>query len=136
MVSGFWHLLLFVWDSGDVSGAFDLSLLVPVFLFCLLVLPLCRLWWVYDHTESVLLAVVIHASITGIVAMIVIPLDATGWPLDLVVPRVCGGSVACGHRPQHHPCSKASATTVAAKPSHSRRGSTVCTVEAANSPST
>ena len=83
MVWGFWHLLLFVWDSGDASGAFDLSLLVPAFLFCLLVLPLCRLLmvWVYDHTESVLLAVVMHASITGIVAMIVIPLDASGWPL-------------------------------------------------------
>ena len=37
--------------------------------------------WVYDHTESVLLVVVMHASITGIVAMIVIPLDASGWPL-------------------------------------------------------
>lgn len=71
-----------MWDSGDASGAFDLSLLVPAFLFCLLVLPLCRLLmvWVYDHTESVLLAVVMHASITGIVAMIVIPLDASGWP--------------------------------------------------------
>ena len=37
--------------------------------------------WVYDHTESVLLAVVMHASITGTVAIIVIPLDASGWPL-------------------------------------------------------
>jgi hypothetical protein len=83
IVWGFWHLLLFVWDSGDASGAFDLSLLVPAFLFCLVVLPLCRLLIVavYDKTESMLLAVVMHASVTGIVAMILIPLDASGWPL-------------------------------------------------------
>jgi hypothetical protein len=72
----------------------NLSLLVPAFLYCLVVLPLCRLLivWVYDHTETVLLAVVMHASITGIVAMIVIPLDARGWPLTwryLVLRRPC-----------------------------------------------
>jgi membrane protease YdiL (CAAX protease family) len=83
LVWGIWHLLLFVWDSGDESGAFDLSLLVPAFLFCLLVLPLARVLMVkvYEHTESVLVAAVMHASVTGVVAMILIPLDAKGWPL-------------------------------------------------------
>lgn len=83
LVWGIWHLLLFVWDSGNEFGGFDLSLLLPAFLFCLMVLPLARVLMVkvYEHTESVLVAAVMHASVTGVVAMIVIPLDAKGWPL-------------------------------------------------------
>lgn len=83
VVWGIWHLLLFVWGSGDESGAFDLSLLLPAFLFCLLVGPIARVLMVkvYEHTESVLVAAVMHASLTGVVAMILIPLDAKGWPL-------------------------------------------------------
>lgn len=80
---GVWHLPLFILNSGDSSGALDLSLFVPALVFCLVLLPVFRVLmvWIYDHTTSVFLAIVMHASLTGGVALILIPLDAEGWPL-------------------------------------------------------
>jgi membrane protease YdiL (CAAX protease family) len=83
LVWGVWHLLLMLLNSGDSSGGLDLALFMPSLVFCLVVLPTCRvlMTWLYSHTRSVVLAVVMHASLTGGVAMILIPLDGKAWPL-------------------------------------------------------
>lgn len=80
---GLWHLPLFVVTSGDASGALDPSLLVPSIVFCLVVLPVARVLmvWAFDRTDSVLLSILMHASLTGVVASTIIPLDTAAVPL-------------------------------------------------------
>lgn len=82
---GIWHLPVFVLNSGDTTGALDLSLFVLSIVFCLVVLPVVRVLmvWVYDRTESVLLSILMHASLTGGVALIIIPLAAGALPTTL-----------------------------------------------------
>ncbi|MBN1120780.1 MAG: CPBP family intramembrane metalloprotease [Anaerolineae bacterium] len=79
---GVWHLLLFVWTSGTPSGALSLSLFLPALIFCLGVLPAYRVLmvWVTDHTASLLVAILMHAGLTGGVALVIMP-AATGTPL-------------------------------------------------------
>jgi membrane protease YdiL (CAAX protease family) len=61
---GAWHLLVGLWASGTVSGAFSVAsyLLDP-----LMVLPVFRMVmvWVYDRTGSLLLGILMHASLTA-----------------------------------------------------------------------
>ena len=80
---GAWHLLLFFWTSGGFSGALSLSLFVPAILFCEGVAPAFRVLmvWVYDRTASVLVAMLMHGSLSGGVAMMLIPLTIVGVPL-------------------------------------------------------
>jgi uncharacterized protein len=79
---GLWHLPIFVYNSGDARGALDRSMFALSIVFCLVVLPVVRVLmvWAYDRTESVLLSVLMHASLTGGVAMIIIPLAAGALP--------------------------------------------------------
>ena len=59
-----WHLLFAYWLSGLVSGPLSLaSYLLDPFLF--LVLFRVLMVWVYDHTESLLVAMLMHMSLTG-----------------------------------------------------------------------
>ena len=78
---GVWHFLTNCWVSGDVSGALSLPLFLPATLFAVAVLPAYRVLmvWVYDHIESLPVAMLMHASLTGS-WLIVMPLAISGRP--------------------------------------------------------
>ena len=70
-----WHLLVYLWGSGDPTGAFSFAIFLPEFVFLIGVLPVYRVLmvWVYDHTESVLVALLMHASLTACTTAILVP---------------------------------------------------------------
>jgi uncharacterized protein len=80
-----WHVLPGWWASGTVSGRLSLaSYLVDPFLFLLAFRVL--MVWVYDQTESLLLAMLMHGGLT-FSARALVPAGMTGVPLltfDLV----------------------------------------------------
>lgn len=80
---GAWHFLVAFWGSGSSSGAFSLPLFLPQFLFYVGVLPAYRVLmvWVYDRTGSLIVAMLMHASLTGSVLFILMPLAISGVPL-------------------------------------------------------
>jgi CAAX protease family protein len=82
---GAWHLLVYVWTSGMVSGALALAgYLFDAFLFLTVFRVL--MVWVYDRTGSLLVAMFMHGSLTAS-ARILMPPGIAGVPLltfDLV----------------------------------------------------
>ena len=66
---GAWDFLVeLTWDSGTSPGAFSLDLsdpLLPAFLWAVAVLPVYRVLmvWLYDRTESLLLATLMNVSL-------------------------------------------------------------------------
>jgi len=70
-----WHFLPTFWGSGDSSGALDLLLFLPPCLFYIGVLPAYRVLmvWVYDRTKSLLVAMLMHASLTASTLFILSP---------------------------------------------------------------
>ena len=80
---GAWHSFLAFWGSGASSGGISLALLLPELLYYVAVLPVYRVLmvWVYDHTGSLLVAMLMHASLTASVPMILMPLAVSGMPL-------------------------------------------------------
>ncbi len=67
---GAWHILTNgVWASGPTSGTLSPALFLPVYLFTFLIgqLPAFRVLmvWVYDRTGSLLVAMLMHASLTA-----------------------------------------------------------------------
>jgi membrane protease YdiL (CAAX protease family) len=74
-----WHFLVYFWGSGDAAGAFSLALFLPEFVFLVAVAPVYRVLmvWVYDRTESLLVAMLMHAGLTASTTFILVPL-ATG----------------------------------------------------------
>jgi len=105
---GAWHYLVAFWGSGDSSGAFSLLLFLPQFLFYVAVLPVYRVLmvWVYDRTGSLLVAMLMHASLTGGVLFIFMPLAISGVPLMTWYLALAGalwvvvGAVAVANRGQ------------------------------------
>lgn len=79
---GAWHFLVNIWGSGTSSGTFSLLLFLPQFLFYVGVLPAYRVLmvWVYDRTGSLLVAMLMHASLTASLPLILLP-PARGVPL-------------------------------------------------------
>jgi membrane protease YdiL (CAAX protease family) len=77
---GAWHLLVNFWSSGSPSGALSLELLLHSVIFSLGILPAYRLLmvWVYDRTESLFMAILMHASLTAS-NIILVPLTVTGF---------------------------------------------------------
>jgi membrane protease YdiL (CAAX protease family) len=69
VVWGFWHFLGNVMAAETVSGTLSLSVYLPLILFELLVGSLVAfrmlMVWVYDHTGSLLVAVLMHVSYTA-----------------------------------------------------------------------
>ncbi|MCC6457402.1 MAG: CPBP family intramembrane metalloprotease [Caldilineaceae bacterium] len=63
LIWGAWHFLLF-WESDSFSGAFPLALLL-VRLFAWLPAYRVLMVWVYDHTESLLVAMLMHTSLVA-----------------------------------------------------------------------
>jgi CAAX protease family protein len=72
---GAWHFPLF--SGGDLSGALPLALFLPVQLFSLLAAYRVLMVWVYDRTGSLLVAMLMHASLNAS-TLILQPLDVTG----------------------------------------------------------
>jgi uncharacterized protein len=64
---GAWHYLVALWGSGTPSGALSLAVFLPAVLFYVASLPAYRVLmvWVYDRTESLLVAMLMHASFSA-----------------------------------------------------------------------
>jgi hypothetical protein len=79
---GAWHFLITFWLSGSPSGALSLLLFLPSVLSSVGVLPAYRVLmvWVYDRTGSLLVAMLMHASLIFSTLFVLVPL-ATGVPL-------------------------------------------------------
>lgn len=60
---GLWHMPSQFWASGDASGALRLNFFLGETVFAMAVLPAYRLLmvWVYDHAQSLLVALLMHA---------------------------------------------------------------------------
>lgn len=63
VVWGAWHFLLF-WEADTFSGALPLALLLAR-LFAWLPAYRVLMVWVYDHTESLLVAILMHTSLVA-----------------------------------------------------------------------
>jgi membrane protease YdiL (CAAX protease family) len=77
---GAWHFLVNVWVSGTYCGALSLALFLPLYFFsgvAQLTAYRVLLVWVYDRTGSLLVATLMHASLTASTIFIFVPL-ATG----------------------------------------------------------
>jgi uncharacterized protein len=61
---GAYHFSVIYW-SGNPTGALALGLLLPAQLFAWLPPFRVLMVWVYDHTSSLLLAMLMHASATA-----------------------------------------------------------------------
>jgi len=72
------HLPVYYWASADLSGAL---LLAVVAANVLAWFPPYRVLmvWIYDRTESLLLAMLMHGSATG--SLVIFASLAPGWPL-------------------------------------------------------
>ncbi len=72
---GAWHYIAAFWSSGDAAGAWVPALLAAQMLFYAAVLPPFRMLmvWVYSHTESLPLAMLMHATLTGGVLFVFMP---------------------------------------------------------------
>lgn len=95
---GVWHILIAFWSSGSLAGDDSLTIFVAGFLaFYLGALPAYRvlLVWVYDHTQSLPVAMLMHASLSAS-TLILQPLG-TGLPYltwNIVLAVVLWGVVA------------------------------------------
>jgi CAAX protease family protein len=84
---GAWHFPLF--SGGDVSGALSLALFLPVQLFTFLPAYRVLMVWVYDRTESLLVATLMHASLTASTIFIFTPV-ATGASFLIYTSALAG----------------------------------------------
>jgi uncharacterized protein len=75
---GAWHFLMF-WEPGSFSGALPLAVLL-VRLFSWLPAYRVLMVWVYDRTGSLLVAMLMHGSLTA-TQLILMPLPASGMSL-------------------------------------------------------
>ena len=75
-----WHVLAVVWGIGSSSGALPLALFVPLDLFSFLPAFRVVMVLVYDRTGSLLVAMLMHASLTTSV-LIFGPRAISGGPL-------------------------------------------------------
>ena len=82
IVWGAWHLLVVWWGSTDTSGSLSMAVYLPAMAFSFLVPYRVLMVWVYDRTDSLLLAMWMHASLTASVR-IFDPVPISGWPIVL-----------------------------------------------------
>jgi membrane protease YdiL (CAAX protease family) len=62
---GAWHFPPFFWGSGTTSGVVPVALFLPALLFTWLPAFRVLMVWVYDRTESLLVAMLMHASLVA-----------------------------------------------------------------------
>jgi membrane protease YdiL (CAAX protease family) len=99
---GTWHVLIAVWASRGLAGEASLAGFVAGFLaFYFVALPAYRVLmvWIYDHTASLLMAMLMHAVLSAS-TLVLQPLSARGhftwnfvlgaalWALVAVVARL------------------------------------------------
>jgi len=75
-VWGAWHLLQMWWVGSTSSDGLPLALFLPVFfLSSVVILTAYRVLmiWVYDHTESLLIAILMHASYIATTLFVLAP---------------------------------------------------------------
>lgn len=79
IVWGIWHYITAYWGAGNGQGEFVFNLFLPMMTFYILVLPAYRIImvWVYDKTNSLLVAILMHASLTGNVIYLLLSPDLT-----------------------------------------------------------
>jgi hypothetical protein len=80
---GAWHFLVNFWVSGTYSGALSLALFLPLYLFSgvgQLTAYRVLMVWVYDRTGSLLVAMLMHASLIASTVVILMPLAISGVP--------------------------------------------------------
>jgi membrane protease YdiL (CAAX protease family) len=67
ILHGVWHILITLWMSGTSSGAFSLAIFWPGMLFHIVSLTAYRILMmgVYDRTGSLLVAMLMHASLSA-----------------------------------------------------------------------
>jgi membrane protease YdiL (CAAX protease family) len=104
---GAWHLLVTFWGSGDSSGAISLAILLPALLSPIVILPAYRVLmvWVYDHTGSLLVAILMHVGVTAS-TLIIQPQTTSGMPgliYSLVLAAALWVFVAVVRRRQNLP---------------------------------
>jgi uncharacterized protein len=108
-----WHVPVTVAGSGAPAGGLALAVLLPPMVFYATVLLGFRVLmvWVYDRTESLLVAVLMHATLTASTVVILAP-RATGAPALIAYHLLLAGGlwafvgivIAVNHR-QHQPSS-------------------------------
>jgi membrane protease YdiL (CAAX protease family) len=81
---GLWHLLMF-WEDDSFSGALPLALLLAR-LFSWLPAYRILMVWVYDHTDSLPLVMLMHVSLV-ITSMIINPSQTGGTLLIFILVR-------------------------------------------------
>jgi membrane protease YdiL (CAAX protease family) len=62
---GAWHFLVNLWGSDTSSGGLSLALFLPAILFTFLPAYRVLMVWVYDRTGSLLVAMLMHASLVA-----------------------------------------------------------------------
>lgn len=82
LVWGAWHLLVTWWGSTDTSGSLSMIVYLPAMTLSFLVPFRVLMVWVYDRTGSLLVAMLMHASLTASVR-IFDPVPISGWPIVL-----------------------------------------------------
>lgn len=104
MLWGVWHFILF-WERGSFSGALPLALLLAR-LFTWLPAYRVLMVWVYDHTGSLLVAVLMHVSLVASTVILEPPLTggalltyilvraAVLWIVVVVVAVANGGKLS------------------------------------------
>lgn len=83
---GAWHFLAILWGSADAFGTVPVALYLAVSLFSVLVPYRVLMVWVYERTQSLFVAILMHASLTT--SSILLGPAVGGWALmahDLVV---------------------------------------------------
>jgi uncharacterized protein len=65
LVWGAWHLLAIYWGSGDAMGNVPAPVYLLVALFSFLPPYRVLMVWVYQHTRSLLIGILMHASLTS-----------------------------------------------------------------------
>lgn len=77
---GVWHFPIAIWTGASFSGGAWAPYLVGIVCFYLGALPAYRVLivWVYDRTESVLIAALMHASLTA--STVILQPPSTGVP--------------------------------------------------------
>ena len=91
---GAWHLLQGLWVGGTYAGAIPVAVFVPLgFLTGTVQLTAYRVLmvWVYDRTDSLLVATLMHASLTASTVFVFTPM-ATGAAL-LIHTLALGGAM-------------------------------------------
>jgi len=77
LIWGAWHFLVNFWGSANSAGVVPLALFLLVALFSFLLPYRILMVWVYSHTKSLLLSILMHCSLI-IFWLILAPTDGAG----------------------------------------------------------